>query len=163
MFSHIGTAFMTLLSIGPIDHTSEAVTSPAGCPVDRSRSAILPPGELVTWREGLNVSEYPLTQVDMEQAECLLIARVDAWNAEMAIGGGGDHIEPTDYYRQYCVLRDQEGHRIAFLNAFCEVPAAHIPWDQVWIEVEDGGSCYFQVLFDLTTGRVLEFNVNGDA
>ena len=136
---------------------------PGGCPVDTSRYAVLPPGEHVTWREGLNLSEYPLAQADVEEAECLLIARVEAVNADMAINGGGEHIEPADYYRQYCVLRNEEGHRIVFMNAFCRLPAAHIPWQQVWVEVDDGGTCYFQALFDLTTGQVLEFNINGDA
>ena len=74
-----------------------------------------------------------------------------------------EEIEPSDYFRQYCVLRDGEGHRIVFLNAICAQAAAKAPWQQSWIEVEDGGPCYFQALFDLTTGRVLEFNVNGEA
>jgi hypothetical protein len=135
---------------------------PGGCPVEPSRYAVLAPGDVVTWREGLSASEYPLATADIENAECLLLRQVDAWNAEMALDGG-DHIEPADYYRQYCVLRDKEGHRILYLNAFCAAPAAHVLWRDVWLENKDGGSCYFQVLFDLTTGRVLEFNVNGEA
>ncbi len=34
-------------------------------------------------------------------------------------------------------------------------------WRRHWIQVNDGGDAYFQVLFDLTTNRVIEFSVNG--
>lgn len=137
--------------------------APGGCPVDASKLVVLPPGDQVTWRQGLSVSEYPLAQSDIEATECLLLLQVETWNKEMDEGGGGDHIEPSDYFRQYCVMRDGEGHRVVFLNAFCPPAAANALWKQYWVEVDDGGSCYFQALFDLTTGRVVEFNVNGES
>ncbi len=137
---------------------SDIGSSAGNCVVDPAHLVILPPGEQVTWREGLRTSEYPLTQSDIERAECLLIDQAASWNEEM----DAERIEPSDYFRQYCVLRDGEGHRIVFLNAICAQAAAQAPWQQSWIEVEDGGSCYFQALFDLTTGRVVEFNVNGE-
>lgn len=129
--------------------------------MDKSRYVVLPLGEQVLWRDGLKLSEYPLTHADIEQAECLLIAHVDVVNAGLAEEGTGEHIEPAENHRQYCVLRDAEGHRIVFLNAFCRLPASHVPWQRTWVEVEDGGACYFQVLFDLTTSTVLEFTMNG--
>lgn len=162
MLSSGGLLFASLLRLASVDPSSDPL-APVGCPVDKSRLVILPPGEQVTWREGLSASEYPLTQADIERAECLLIPQVDSWNAELAIGGGGEHIEAADYFRQYCVLRDREGHRIVFLNAFCSPAAARGTWQQTWVEVEDGGACYFQALFDLTAGRILEFSVNGEA
>ena len=137
--------------------------APGGCPVDPSKLVVLPPGDQVTWRQGLSTSEYPLAQSDIEVAECLLLPQVEGWNKEMIEGGSGEHIDLLDYFRQYCVLRDGEGHRIVFLNAICAPAASKAPWQQGWIEVEDGGSCYFQALFDLSAGRVVEFNVNGEA
>lgn len=133
-------------------------SAPGNCAVDPDHLVILPPGEQVTWREGLRTSEYPLAQSDIERAECLLIDQARSWSTEM----DEEAIEPSDYVRQYCVMRDGEGHRIVFLNAICAQAAAKAPWQQSWLEVEDGGACYFQALFDLTTGRVLEFNVNGE-
>lgn len=162
MLSSGGLLFASLLSLVSVDPPSDPL-APGGCPVDKSRLVILPPGEQVTWREGLSVSEYPLTHADIELAECLLIPQVDSWNDEMAINDGGEHIGANDYFRQYCVLRDKEGHRIVFLNAFCSPGAAHATWRKIWVEVQDGGACYFQALFDLTAGHVLEFSVNGEA
>ena len=161
-----------LLSCGPLFASLLAfLASPGGpipgvvggCPVDGSRYVILPPGDLVTWREGLHISEYPLTRADIEQAECMLIERVEVVNAGLALEGGGEHIEPGDYFRQYCVVRDKDGHRILFLNAFCSLPDPKGSWQRAWVEVDNGGACYFQVLFDLTTGQVVEFSVNGEA
>lgn len=154
MLSLCGLLLASLCSFG---------SAPGGCPVDASKLVVLPPGDQVTWRQGLSVSEYPLAQSDIEAAECLLLPQVEAWNKEMAEGGSGDHIEPSDYFRQYCVMRDGEGHRVVFLNAFCPQAASKALWKQNWVEVDDGGSCYFQSLIDLTTGRVVEFNVNGEA
>lgn len=128
--------------------------------MDRSRYVVLPPGEQVLWREGLHLSEYPLAQADIEQAECLLLGRVDEVNTGLASEGNGEYIDLAAYHRQYCVLRDKEGHRVLFMNAFC---SGGPDWQRAWVEVDDGGACYFQVLFDLTTGQVLEFNINGDA
>lgn len=136
--------------------------APGGCALDRSRCAILPPGDPTSWREDLRTSEYPLTTADLEQAECLLIERAEVVNAGLEQEGAGEHIEVGEYYRQYCVLRDQEGHRILFLNAFCSRPSTDA-WRSAWVQVEDGGACYFQALFDLTSGTVLEFIVNGEA
>jgi hypothetical protein len=163
MFKPLGWMLATLCATGTASSPASEGTAPGGCEVDQAHLVILPPGEQVTWREGLHTSEYPLSQSDIERAECLLIDQVEAWNKDMAEVKGGEHIEPSEYFRQYCVMRDSEGHRIVFLNAICARGAADAPWQRSWIEVEDGGACYFQALFDLTVGRVLEFNVNGEA
>ena len=157
MLQLCGWMLAALCATGPVP------TATGGCEVDQTHLVILPPGEQVTWREGLRTSEYPLSQSDIERAECLLIDQVNSWNKDVVGTEGGEIIEPSEYFRQYCVLRDGEGHRIVFLNAICAHAAAQASWQNAWVEVEDGGACYFQALFDLTTGRVLEFNVNGEA
>lgn len=163
MFKPLVWMVATLCASGPASHPAVEVAAAGGCPVDQTHLVILPPGEQVTWRDGLRTSEYPLSQSDIERAECLLIDQVISWNKDMAGIEGGEYIDASEYFRQYCVLRDGEGHRIVFLNAICARGAAQASWQHAWVEVEDGGACYFQALFDLTTGRLVEFNVNGEA
>lgn len=161
MFKPLAWMFATLCVSAPASLPTDDAAG--GCEVDPAHLVIMPPGAQVTWREGLRTSEYPLTQVDIERAECLLIDQVASWNNDVAGAEGSAFIEAAEYFRQYCVMRDGEGHRIVFLNAICGHAAAQASWQSAWVEVEDGGACYFQALFDLTTGRVLEFNVNGEA
>ena len=49
--------------------------------MDKSRYVVLPLGEQVLWRDGLKLSEYPLTHADIEQAECLGLSAEDATGA----------------------------------------------------------------------------------
>lgn len=68
-----------------------------------------------------------------------------------------------DYRFQYFgVTRD--GERRLLANAFC---SRHWKRDSRWetepVFVLDGGNCYFQVEMDQESGRLLSFNVNGEA
>jgi hypothetical protein len=67
----------------------------------------------------------------------------------------------SQYKRQYVPSINAKGEKEVWVNCFC----GH--WDSKWkekiIRVEDGGSCYFNVTVNLTTGKYYEFKVNGVA
>lgn len=129
------------------------------CPVDPARTAVLPfEGTLLPGTE-VRPAAAP-TQDDIQAAECLLADRVAQWNAFESYSKDLTIHDTRDYYRQYCALQNAAGHRLLYLNAFCGT--WHLSrWKAQWIMVEDGGTCYFQSLIDLTSRKVLMFSVNG--
>jgi hypothetical protein len=62
-----------------------------------------------------------------------------------------------DYYRQYVPYLNEKGVRIIEINAFCKIPEipplseskskewTKMDWKKEYIEVTDGGNCYWQV------------------
>lgn len=101
---------------------------------------------------------YPLTSVkvetrQIEEAEALLMDTLQR-----------EHLEPQRYFRQYVAGRTASGEHIIYVNALCRSGSAqHEDWKHRWLSVEDGGDCYWQAVINLDTGRVLLFQVNGNA
>lgn len=66
------------------------------------------------------------------------------------------------YRRQYIISMDKQRHKLVRVNAFCH------SWDtDYWktheIVTHDGGKCYFNMLLDLTTNKIIYFKTNGSA
>jgi hypothetical protein len=55
-----------------------------------------------------------------------------------------------------------EGKRILFINAFCR-RIEDFELSKSFLTVKDGGSCFFNVKYDLSSGIFFELIVNGDA
>jgi hypothetical protein len=70
-------------------------------------------------------------------------------------------IKLENYKRQYVPVIHENGEKEIWINCFCD------HWDQDWqkkfIEVEDGGNCYFQLKINLTKKIFYDFMVNGNA
>ncbi len=66
----------------------------------------------------------------------------------------------NEYKRQYVgwVL---DGKQVIYGNFFCDDTGRD--WKQDWVMVLDGGECFFQVKFDVTSGTFIELQVNGEA
>jgi hypothetical protein len=64
------------------------------------------------------------------------------------------------YKRQYVGIV-RRGHRRVYANFFCEAPT--YDWHRDPVDVDDGGDCYFQVEYDVATGRFDNIAVNGGA
>jgi hypothetical protein len=87
-------------------------------------------------------------------------------------GGRRDLLEPPPrvnpplwkrvfaYKRQYVGLV-KRGRHVIWGNFFCDTPRAD--WRHEPVSVDDGGDCYFQVEYDVDTGRFSELLVNGEA
>jgi len=68
------------------------------------------------------------------------------------------HIDnPVNYYRQYGAIV-VDGRRSLVLNAFC---SPQNEWRKRLVTVIDGGSCYWQALFDVATRKFTKLSVNG--
>jgi len=65
-----------------------------------------------------------------------------------------------EYKRQYFPGINDKGEKVVWVNCFCHTSR---DWKKQLIMVEDGGSCYFNVTINLTTGKYYHLRVNGVA
>jgi hypothetical protein len=66
-----------------------------------------------------------------------------------------------DYKRQYLGLV-KDGEQVIYANFFCQVDDG-MDWKKEFVFVNDGGDCYFQVIYHVATGEFSDFSVNGEA
>lgn len=129
------------------------------CPVDPTKAAVLPFARTLLTEPDLRPAAAPSPN-ELQAAECLLDDRIAQWNAFESYSKDLIIRDTRDYYRQYCALQDADGHRLVYVNAFCGT--WHLDrWKAQWVMVDDGGTCYFQALIDLTARKVRMFAVNG--
>src|SRR5277367_5108247 len=67
----------------------------------------------------------------------------------------------SDYAFQYQGRKLLLGEPYVFVNAFCETASVDVR--SAWVEVLDGGTCYFSAKYDPKTNRVYDVQVNGFA
>lgn len=64
------------------------------------------------------------------------------------------------YKRQYFgLVRADE--KLIYANFFCDAPG--IKWEETAVIVEDGGDCYFQVIFNADTNTFVSLSINGES
>ena len=101
-------------------------------------------GEPTTWTPAVD---------DIEEAEAAL---QDHLAEEADLG-----LDPFDsYHRQYVGIGD--GEDVVSVNALCEGSGLE-DWEDQFIVVADGGTCFWQAHVDLGTGEVDPLTVNGEA
>jgi hypothetical protein len=98
---------------------------------------------------------------EIRATECLLLERIAKWNENQS-DGSLHQIHLSAYYRQYCAAKDTSDHRIICLSAFYVKGTPHSDWKKKWVGlyVVDGGEDYFDVVFDMTEGRVVRFSIH---
>lgn len=64
------------------------------------------------------------------------------------------------YQRQY-VSYEENGKEMIYGNFFCD--SSDLDWTVNFIEIEDGGECYFQIRYDVESGTFTELRVNGES
>jgi hypothetical protein len=68
------------------------------------------------------------------------------------------------YKRQYLGISDDGGRRWIFVNGFCEgFWKRDDSWRDEFVIVFDGGTCYFQVLYDPSSSQFGPLAINGNA
>jgi hypothetical protein len=65
-----------------------------------------------------------------------------------------------DYMRQYFGLI-VNGEEIIYANFFCN--AHETDWHNEFVDIMDGGDCYFQLKYDPQSGEFFDLSVNGEA
>ena len=76
------------------------------------------------------------------------------------------------YYRQYIPYIDKNGGRIIEVSAFCEILEyppepdsksaewTKMDWKNEFVEVEDGGKCYWQIKINLDNKEYFDLGIN---
>ena len=80
--------------------------------------------------------------------------------ATLAANHPSNHIDhPERDFKQYVPIR-QAGRNLLYVNGFCKAPSY---WHTQLVIVLDGGSCYWQALYDPATDKYSNLRVNGRA
>jgi len=64
-----------------------------------------------------------------------------------------------EYTYQYQASTEE----VIYINAFCDNFFSRFDLRKNFLEVEDGGACYFQIHYNFKTGRFFDLQVNGEA
>jgi hypothetical protein len=73
----------------------------------------------------------------------------------------GDMPKWSTYTFQYQGRKSSLGKPYIFVDAFCGTASVDVR--TAWVEVLDGGTCYFSAKYDPKTNRVYDVQVNGVA
>ena len=65
-----------------------------------------------------------------------------------------------EYHRQYLGIIE-EGRHVIYANYFCK--DNNQDWENQFVMVQDGGSCFFQLKFEVGTSRYYDLHINGEA
>jgi len=102
------------------------------------------------------------TEADVARFEERLPAALPA-----AVNASGEEVTPDDlggYVRQYAgVSGGSDGGRQLVVAGICDTAAADgmSDWEHGWIEVSDGGACFWDATMDLATGEILRVYFHG--
>jgi hypothetical protein len=141
----------------------------AGAPMTHAQSAppelveglgyvgvIMPGADLYRDQTGLEVPSVAITATEIAALEAALGEFLRAsGNASAVIIAD----ELPAYHRQYGGV-EVDGKAQIYANFFCR--DIGIDWHVQPVSVDDGGRCFFQVLFDPVTGTFSHLIINGD-
>jgi hypothetical protein len=143
--------------------------------VDYSKIAVLPNDTSDFWIFPTG-SPLILTKDDFQDIEQLLDSTIDSYNTKQQINYlkmiakypnlnvDRDQfvIKLPNYKRQYIAIINRNGEKEVCLNFFCK-SFQDDKWKTQWIEVMDGGNCFFHLKINLTRRFIYNFSVNGVA
>lgn len=131
-----------------------------------------PPPPFTRKGPGREFAVLPIAEIDRElQPAFLSESEVDAVYemAQMAVNeyniedkeSGQPTIKLDDYRLQLIAITTATQQKEVIVYAFCSGPLTN--WKTKLLQVRDGGSCYFRVKVNLTTGAWSDLLVNGEA
>lgn len=106
-----------------------------------------------------DVSSFRPTRADAQRFEEQLPAALDD-----ATNPSGEEITVADlegYVRQYTGV-EGGGVRQLIVAGICD-EEGFPEWDRAWIEVSDGGACFWDATMDLGTGEIIRLYFHGQA
>jgi hypothetical protein len=86
-----------------------------------------------------------------------------ALRSALPTADGGKLLKWDAYTYQYQGKSYVLGTRYVFVNAFCHTSRDDNQMRTEWVEVFDGGTCYFQVEYDVKAKQLRKLQVNGEA
>jgi hypothetical protein len=125
--------------------------------------ALLPATEIQLWSKyfavGTRPESWEPTLGDMNDVEDGLAQITTLSNIDP---DPNRHIDnPRDYDRQYLAVVVNR-RKFIYLNALCSVEQ-NANWRKHLIVIRDGGKCFWQAMYDLSTHRFSDLRVNGSA
>jgi hypothetical protein len=129
---------------------------------DTTLIAILP-ADTVNQLLFKDTSSTSITNEDLQTIDTLLTDCIKVYNiGKHATNSHSLYIDLKKYRRQYVPFLNSKGERMVFINAFCELDHFDY-WKKTLVDVKDGGSCFFHVSINLTTGKYEQLYSNGYA
>jgi hypothetical protein len=127
-------------------------------------SAILLTALVSTFAYGINQSQWVEVGGGEWHPDSRVLAKLEAALVPAVIAASkerGDLRKWSSYTFQYQGRNSLLGKPYVFVNAFCGTESVDIR--TTWVEVLDGGTCYFSAKYNPNTGRVYDVRVNGVA
>jgi hypothetical protein len=122
---------------------------------------------LVAWVSLVSATALP-KWIEVEDGswrlDPILLSEVQlALRSALPTADGGKLRKWDAYTYQYQGRSSVLGGRYVFVNAFCNTSRDDNQMRTEWVEVYDGGNCYFQVEYDLKTKQLPKLQVNVEA
>lgn len=97
-----------------------------------------------------------------EQAQILALETQLGPYLQQAAGQSDPTIVPRlpEYKRQYAGIV-RAGRQLIYINAFCQTLG--IDWQRELVVVDDGGACFFSLIYDPQRGAFTDLLINGEA
>jgi hypothetical protein len=130
---------------------------------DTSTITVIPFNNIGNWPFYNNYKASALTQRDIILIEAIFEKAVNDYNNGFDSLHVGQKINITffKYKRQIVAATNSKGEKDVWINVFCE--AHGFPWKTNIMQVDDGGSCYFNLKINLALKKSYDFWVNGEA
>ena len=129
--------------------------------LDTNIIAILPIDKSNPWlfknAKSVNLTNEELINVDLILKACLNTHNVKQETTKQF----SEFIDLKKYKRQYVPFIDANGERKVYINCFCTTDWGFDHWKKTLVEVDDGGSCFFQLIINLTKLKYEQFSTNG--
>jgi hypothetical protein len=116
-------------------------------------------------------------QKDIASTREIVIKAINSGNFDMFKVSVEEYVL-NNYFFQYVPYINENGERIIYVNAFCEITETnseliiydidslepiHIDWTQELNQVDDGGACYWQTHVNLDQEIYVDLMINGNA
>jgi hypothetical protein len=128
--------------------------------LDTNTIAILPITKDMRWllKDSASLS-FDLSHQELRNIDSLLTACINDYNLEQNnTRKFPEYIDLKNYKRQYIPYKSVKGKKV-YINCFCIHDIDD--WKKRLVQIDDGGSCFFQLTADLEANRYLDFSTNG--
>jgi hypothetical protein len=132
--------------------------------IDTSRIAIIPFDQADNWPFDNRFKPSTLSSQEIIEVDSLLKACVANYN--IGLSKNLEEYYSIDFQKykykfQYVAAINGKGEKEVWINGFCNTWDTH--WKKEILFVKDGGNCYFNLKFNLSTKECFEVAVNGYA
>ena len=110
-------------------------------------------GDLI-FKEGRSVD---VNDQDIKQIKSLIQKTISAESKSFR-----NHSNENEYFKQGISILNKNNEKVVWINCISK-RGRYSDWKMQIIETSDGGDAYFNLKINLTTGKVYDISINGDA